>query len=155
MKKLFKKLLASLKLLIVAILLGSIVLPIGFLYDLGHSAYKSKFTQFLFRVLLMFRELFIVIISIFLVIIERIFYSLAYGIDQIGNVISGELIEDCITWEEDTTFGKSGVTISASTGKLEYEGKLNKVGKWFTKQLSKSFEENHSINAYKSWLENK
>jgi hypothetical protein len=89
------------------------------------------------------------------IVLGDIIWALCIGIDQIGNVCSGELIEDCITAEENTTFRQSGITISASTGKLETEDKLNKTGKWFTKTLSKIFEKNHSILAYKHWLRSK
>ena len=58
MKKLFKSLLSSLYLLIAAVILGSIVLPIGFLYDIGHSAYKAKIFQFFLRFLKTIREVF-------------------------------------------------------------------------------------------------
>jgi len=151
MKKLSKKLWQSLKLLMAALILGSIVLPIGFLYDLGHSIYESKKKRFLIRFLILIRELCIVILSMIMTILERVAYALAFGIDQIGNVMAGEMIEDCITAEENTLFGKSGVTISASTGKLETEGKLNKVGKWFTNFLSRTLGKNHSVDAYDSW----
>lgn len=139
-----KQLFNSLILLISALILGLIVLPIGFIYDLCWSVYKANFVKFFKRFFLIINEILKVIASM----IEQ----LAIGIDQIGNVMGGELIEDCITAEEDTTFRKSGITISASVGKLEYENKLNKTGWWLTKLLSKVFGNEHSVRAYKYWI---
>jgi len=75
------------------------------------------------------------------------FMQIAYIVDLLGNVLVGELIEDIVTAEEDTWFGKGGITISAALGKLEFEGKLNGRGKFFSKVLG-SFEADHSVRAY-------
>lgn len=141
-----KQLLNSFILLISALIIGAFVLPIGFVYDLFWSMYKANFVKFFKRFFRVINQIIIVIASI----IEQV----AIGIDQVGNVMAGEFIEDCITAEENTTFRESGITISASTGKLESEGKLNDVGTWFTKTLSKVFGKDHSILAYKRWLRN-
>lgn len=63
--------------------------------------------------------------------------------------INGEIIEDIITYEEDTEFSKKHVTVSASTGKLELEEKLNPRGKWFSKALNFVFgQKAHAIDSW-------
>ena len=76
--------------------------------------------------------------------------------------MAGELVEDCVTTIEDTLYGKHGITLSAATGDLEIkENKirnkkyLNKFGIGFSNSLSKVFEKNHSILAYKYYILNK
>lgn len=142
-----KELLNSIILLVSAVVMGIIVLPLGFVYYILWSVWTSKKSN-IFSIFTKIWRIFNELMLVFASIIRQV----AIGIDQVGNVIAGELIEDCITKEENTTFSKSGITISASTGKLETEGKLNKVGIWFTETLSKVFEENHSVIAYKLWL---
>lgn len=129
--------------LISAIVLGIILLPVGFLYDLGKCVKEAKTISF-------FKRFWSLIKAVFLNL-SWLCGQTAIAIDLLGNVISGELLEDCLTSEENTTFRDPNITISASVGKLEIEGKLNKTGIWFSKLLSKVFEDNHCINAYNSY----
>jgi hypothetical protein len=78
----------------------------------------------------------------------------AIAVDLLGNVTTGEAIEDCVTAEEKTMYGRGDITISTATGELEYKGKLNKLGIKFTKVLSKVLDENHCIVSYKRYLHN-
>ena len=140
--------------LISATILGIIILPIGLLYSIGKMIYEAKFIKFFKRMW----EFFLEILFVLSWICER----LAVGIDILGNVVAGELFEDCVTTVEDTLYGKHGITLSASTGDLEIKEKLtnkniylNKTGLFFTKLLSKVFENNHSILAYKYYKLNK
>lgn len=83
------------------------------------------------------------------VIVRYIFLTIGYIIDLYGNVILGELIEDLITAEENTLFGKGDVTISAALGDLKRRGKLNKAGLYFCNLLSwlDPKHEDHCISA--------
>ena len=68
----------------------------------------------------------------------RILHRFAIAIDIYANV-NGEWLEDVVTHKEDTTFGEPNTTISASIGKLEIDGKLNKIGKGLSKALNFAF----------------
>lgn len=134
--------------LIAAMLLGIIIIPIGFIYTLGKNIIEFKWHSF-------FKNIWNFILEI-LYVISWMCERLAVGIDILGNVAAGELVEDCVTTVEDTLYGKHGITLSASTGDLEIKENiyrnnkyLNKFGLIFTKTLSKVFEKNHSILAYK------
>lgn len=78
----------------------------------------------------------------------------AIAIDLLGNVTTGEAIEDIVTHEEKTMYGRGDITISTATGELEYNQKLNKYGIMFTKALSKILDNNHCIVSYKRYLHN-
>lgn len=80
--------------------------------------------------------------------IGHIFYEIAYALDLSWNV-NGEILEDFMTTEENTTFTDRDISVSASVGKLEIEGKLNKFGLWFSKLLNISFnQKQHAIDAW-------
>lgn len=130
--------------LIVAIILGALLLPIGFVYHIGKLVVEFKFKS-------IFKKLHEFVYHI-LFVLGYIAKHIALGIDILGNVIAGELLEDCVTSKEDTFYGSSDITISAATGKLELDDNLNKFGKFFTKMLSWGFEPNHSILAYKHFI---
>lgn len=76
-------------------------------------------------------------------------YHIAMGQDIMWNV-QGEFLEDTITSREDTEFGSKNVTVSASVGKLEIDGALNKWGLFSTKVLNVVF--NQKRHAIDSWL---
>lgn len=77
-----------------------------------------------------------------------LFYQVAYSLDLAWNV-NGEIIEDIVTKEEDTEFGKKNVPVSASIGKLEKEEKLIKRGKIVSYFLNIIFwEKNHCIDSW-------
>ena len=77
---------------------------------------------------------------------------LAVVLDMMWNATSGELVEDCVTSVEITLYGRGDITISAATGELEDDDKLNKVGKGFSNFLSIALEDNHCKKAYKKLL---
>ncbi|RLD69234.1 MAG: hypothetical protein DRI95_00650 [Bacteroidetes bacterium] len=85
---------------------------------------------------------------------KYVLYSLAVGLDLLGNVAVGELIELLVTDKRNTLLGKGNITISASLGKLQLEKELNKRGLKFSKLLDKIFEQNHCILAYLKYTEN-
>lgn len=84
------------------------------------------------------------------------FYCLqsAIAVDLLGNVTTGEAIEDCVTTEENTMYGRGDITISTATGELEYKNKLNKTGIIFSKILSKLMDKDHCLQSYKRFLHN-
>jgi len=77
---------------------------------------------------------------------------LAVVLDMMWNATSGELVEDCVTSVELTLYGRGDITISAATGELEDDDKLNKVGKGFSATLSVMLDDHHCANAYKKLL---
>ena len=75
-------------------------------------------------------------------------YEIGYALDIAWNV-NGEIIEDMITSEEKTTFGQKDLSVSASVGRLEIDGKLNKSGRAFSKVLNVFFwQKQHAIDAW-------
>ena len=140
-----KELLQGFLELIGSIIITVLIVPIGILYSLFYSIWltltlKKWYALFAF---------WWIIIEGVLSSIGYLFHSIAYFLDLIWNVTSGELIEDCITAEEHTEFRKKNTTVSASTGKLEIEGKLNKAGKKFSKFLNVGFsQKRHAIDAW-------
>jgi len=130
--------------LIGASIVSVLILPIGFIYSLGYSIWLtvvakkwSAFFLFWWR-----------FIDGICAAIGYVLHSIAYGLDLTWNV-NGELIEDLITHKEDTEFSKKNVTVSATTGKLEIEDKLNPTGKWFSKALNFAF--GQKAHAVDSW----
>ena len=84
----------------------------------------------------------------FLIFIGRLLHHYAVALDIYANV-NAEIIEDVITPKENTSFGDPNTTISASIGKLEIEGKLNKVGKRLSIVLNWAFwQKQHAIDSY-------
>lgn len=76
----------------------------------------------------------------------------ALALDLLWNATSGELVEDCVTSVEITLYGRGDITISAATGELQDDDKLNKVGKGFSDFLSIALDDNHCEKAYKKLL---
>jgi len=142
-----KKKLTYLAEFIGALILASFLFIFGFLYNFirpivifkrigGKKATKEAFL-FVFEFI---KEL---INSIFFIL-----HVLALLIDKLGNVIVGYLIQDIISSEKNSLFGKANVTVSASTGELTKKGKINKAGVLFNKMLDVVFGKNHSTTAY-------
>jgi len=83
--------------------------------------------------------------------VKHAVHEVARGIDLLGNVLAGEMIEDFITPMEKTYFGLGEITISAAIGYVEHcaesnPAAMNKLGWIITKALNKSFnEEKHSV----------
>jgi hypothetical protein len=130
--------------LIWATLVSILVFSIGTIYSLGYSIFMSlsgrdwkSFFRFWIRT-----------IDGFLASIGHALYEIAYALDIAWNV-NGEIIEDMITHEENTTFGQKNISVSASVGKLEIDDKLNKFGKSFSKLLNLFFwQKQHAIDAW-------
>lgn len=83
-------------------------------------------------------------------VVKYIQLHLIIAYDLLANVAGGEMIEDIVTAEEKTLYGRGDITISAATGKVELDNKLNKTGKKFTHLLSKVLGQGHSVEAYLS-----
>lgn len=87
--------------------------------------------------------------------IGDLLYNAGYFLDQMWNV-TGELIEDTVTHEENSHFSEKEITVSASLGHLKQEGKLNKFGLFIDKLLNIAFmQHNHTIGAWLFFHEKK
>lgn len=127
-----------------AVCVSLLMFTIGILYSLGYSIWLSvtgkdwkAFFKFWWRT----------IDGLFLAVGHAL-YEIGYALDIAWNV-NGEIIEDMITSEEKTTFGQKDLSVSASVGKLEIDGKLNKSGRAFSKVLNVFFwQKQHAIDAW-------
>jgi len=146
-----KHLLKSIVILIMSLLVSAIAIPVGFLYSLGYSIWLSvtlkdwkSFFKFWWRTL-----------DGLAYALGDILFRTGFALDLMWNV-NGEVLEDMITAEEDTTFGDKEITVSASVGKLEKEGKLNKYGKFCSKVLNLVFwQKAHAVDAYDYYIAKK
>jgi len=146
-----KELLQGLVTLIASIVVTIFSWSLGTVYSLGYSIWLSvtlkkwnAFFIFWWR-----------LIDGFAAALGHIFYETAIALDMTWNV-NGEIIEDFITHEENTTFSEKNITVSASTGKLKTEGKLNKVGMGFSKVLNRVFnQKNHAVDAWHYYIDKK
>ena len=140
MKELFEGIWALIWALIVTTLMWSV----GTLYSLVYSIYMSitckdkwMFFKFWWRM-----------IDGFAAALGYLLYEAAYALDLTWNV-NGEIIEDIITAEENTTFNQKNISVSASTGKLQIEDKLVPSGKKFSKVLNFFFgQKQHAVDAW-------
>lgn len=146
------KQLKNLVLLLLAVLVSIPLLPIGLIWNIGKPIFhihKGGFNKIAKN---WFGYWFKLLYQVY-VVIGYLAYHVAMSIDLLWNAFSGEFIEDCITAEEDTLFGKGDVTVSESTGQLVNDAKLNKTGEGFNKFLDKVFfEKDHALNAYKNGI---
>lgn len=139
-----KELVCAIWALIWAIIVSCLMFSIGTLYSLGYSIYMSvslkdkwMFFKFWWR-----------LIDGFCAAIAHAIHNIAVALDMGWNV-NGEIIEDIITAEENTNFSHKNITVSASTGKLEIDNKLNPAGKKFSKLLNFFFgQKRHAIDAW-------
>ena len=130
---------------IAATIVSCVVLPLGLLYGIGHGIYFS-FLKCDIRIF--FIELWITIDG-FCASIGHMLYHIALGQDLMWNVVSGELLEDLITHKEGTTFRDKIYPVSASVGKLEIDGDLNRFGRFSSTVLSIVFaQKQHAIDAW-------
>lgn len=149
-----KKELQPLVLFISAILVFGTLAILGMVYNLGKSIYgciRLKFWQGVFS----FVGYWLNVLYQLWNVAKYFLMKSAVAIDLFGNVAGGEMLEDVVTAKENTLFGDGNITISASIGKLEINGGLNKRGWFLTKLLSKVLGKNHSIDAYQKELANK
>lgn len=127
-----------------AIIVSVLILPIGFIYSFCYSIWLSVTLKKWYAFFLFWWRF----IDGICAALGYMLHSIAYGLDLMWNV-NGELIEDIITHEEHSEFSKKNITVSASTGKLELDGKLNPRGKWFSKMLNVVFgQKAHAIDAW-------
>lgn len=139
-----KELLQGFWALLWAIIVSCLVFSIGTLYSLGYSIWLSitfkkwyAFFQFWWR-----------LIDGFAAALGNLLYEAAYSLD-LGWNVNGEILEDMLTAEENTTFTQKNMSVSASVGKLQIDGKLNKFGLKFSKLLNFFFgQKQHAIDAW-------
>lgn len=131
----------SILIAIVALFCGATMIPIGFLYNLGKPFYDSKGRPFKER-MRRFGMWFLRLLYQIWTTVKKVFYYFGYLVDLLGNAIVGELIEDLVTAEEDTMFGRGDVTVSAALGDLKRDNKLNRFGTILCRMLD-FFDINH------------
>ena len=144
-----KELLNSIVVLVMGLVVTSLMWTIGALYSFGYSIWLSitlkkwnAFFIFWWRLL-----------DGFSASIAHILYETAIGLDMSWNV-NGEILEDIVTAKQDTTFMEKNITVSASIGKLEIDGDLNKTGKKFSRFLSKVFnQKQHAIDSWNFYVD--
>lgn len=111
------RLLKSLVLLVVAIALGSVLLPLGMLWTLGEIT-----VRFLFPSGKSAGEKGLWYFS-------SIIRSIAVGIDQIGNSVCRDLFNRCLIKKNWYKFGKVQETISSVLGKNQEAWSLTRIGR--------------------------
>ncbi len=127
-----------------AIIVTILMWTIGFTYSVGYSLWLTV----TLRKPLAFFKFWWRLIDGVMFAMGHMLYEIAYSLDLTWNV-NGEILEDFITAEEHTTFTDRDISVSASTGKLEVEGKLNKFGKTFSKILNFAFnQKQHATDAW-------
>jgi len=139
-----KELLSGIWALIWAVLVSTLMFSIGTLYSLGYAIWLSvtlkdwkAFFNFCWR-----------LIDGAAAAMGHMFYEIAYSLD-LGWNVNGEILEDMFTAKEDTEFNKKNISVSATIGKLEVEGDLNKSGLRFSKVLNFFFnQKQHAIDAW-------
>lgn len=146
-----KELLTGVWALFWAILVSILMFTIGTAYSLGYAIWLSvtlkdwkAFFKFWWR-----------LADGFAATIGYMLYEIAYSLD-LGWNVNGEILEDMFTAKEDTEFSKKNISVSASIGKLEIDGDLNKSGKRFSKVLNFAFnQKQHAIDAWNYTLAKK
>ena len=139
-----KELFSGLWALVCAVIVTCLMVPIGILYSLGYSIWLTISLKKWYAFFVFWWHL----IDGIAAAIGHFFYETAYSLDLTWNV-KGEILEDLITSEENTTFGQKNITVSATTGKIEIDGKLNRVGRIFSKTLNFFFgQKQHAIDAW-------
>lgn len=154
LKRLFIKELSPVWLLLASVILVCLLTVFGLVHLIIKCIYESFQLRFWKGILHFIIYLSYISYQIWNCI-KYLFLHTAISLDLFGNVTCGEAIEDLVTAEEKTLYGRGDVTISTATGELEYKGKLNKLGKGFSKVLSKILDENHCVESYKRWMHNK
>ena len=110
------KLVKNVALLLIAILLGTLLLPIGFLYALIRSAFKGRGENYLYKV--------------------------ALSIDQLGNTICADFFNLLLIKGTQNLFGNEDETISSVLGKNQKTQTLTFLGKGICFILN-SLDKNH------------
>lgn len=139
-----KELLSGLITLIGALIVSVFVYSIGTAYSLGYAIWLSITLKKWYAFFIFWWRM----LDGFAAAIGNILFEIAYSLD-LGWNVNGEIIEDMITTEENTTFCQKNISVSASVGKLEIDGKLNKFGKKFSKALNIVFgQKRHAIDSW-------
>jgi hypothetical protein len=139
-----KELLQGIWVLIWAIIVTTLVWSIGTIYSLGYSIWLTL----TLKKPIAFFKFWLRTIDGFLAAIGHVLHEIAYALDLTWNV-NGEIIEDIVTTEENTTFNQKNITVSSSIGRLELDSKLNKSGKKFSKVLNFFFgQKRHAIDSW-------
>ena len=142
---------------ITSFILGFLMIPVGTFWTLLKPFYDNKHRPFK-KMLKRSGMWFLKVLYQIWVVIKYSLVQVGYIVDLYGNVLVGELIEDIVTAEEDTLFGKGDVTISAALGDLKRRdafstiklfGKERCPGMWLCNTLSKldKRHEDHCIAA--------
>lgn len=118
---------------------------IGIVYTATKPFYDFRKRPFIVR-LRRFAQWMLNILYQCWVVIKKLLFYIGLVIDLFGNVLVGELIEDVVTAEEDTLFGKGDATVSQALGDLQKRGKLNKAGKIFCSILD-ALDDRHCAKA--------
>lgn len=143
-----KELLKGIWALIWAIVVSTLMFTIGTLYSIGYGIWLGKKARKQDRRTAIFRYIWRFIDGM-AAAIGHALYEIAYALDLTWNV-NGEILEDGITAKEDTTFTEKNLSVSASVGKLEIDGDLNKFGKFFSKLLNIFFwQKQHAVDAWR------
>ena len=140
---------APIGLVLIGLVLLCIMFPAGLVHNLIKPFYDSKGGPFSIRIR-KFGMWWVNVVYQTWRVIRFFLMQIAVSIDIYGNVIAGELIEDLVTAEEDTLFGKGDITISTALGKLQKDNKLNNTGIWLVKVLDRldRDHEHHCLYAY-------
>ena len=118
---------SNLLLLIIALVLGVILLPIGFVVGMIGSFFQRKWYEgFLYM--------------------GKNFLGIAIGIDQLGNVTCASLFNVTLIHQSGYKFGNPDETISGVLGKNQRLETLSLVGRSFNKFLN-WIDPNHSIKS--------
>ena len=148
LKKFYENELQSIVLFIASIFVFYPLAIVGAVYNIFKSIYECFDKKRPFIGIINFFIYWLKIIYQAWCSVKFYIYQLAITNDYIGNAFGGELVEDCVTTEEKTLYGNGQVTVSASTGQLETNNKLNKFGVKFANLLSKVLGKDHCKNAY-------
>lgn len=138
-------------LLIGAIIVTIIVVPLGVPYNFGKSIYET-YKYGIGEGLYKFFKYWLILLYQIWCVVKYFINSIAESLDLMWNATAGELLEDLITTEEKTLFGKGDVMVSAAIGEQEIKNKLVPFGKRLNIALSILLGDNHSIESYNKYI---
>jgi len=126
---------------IIAIIISTFIFPLGFIFNIFNIWNFKEFLKYYLKLTIEVCK-----------VICNFFEKIAIFLDILGNVIAGRLFFYSFVKKgfrkDNTYFGVSEWTISASIGHLQYYKRLNKFGLWFSNLLTILIDKNHCINAY-------
>lgn len=111
-----------------AILLSWILFPIGLAYSFIRLMIKAKLRQYIDHW-------------------NKLFYTIALSIDQMGNVVLQYILNDTCIQKNGYKFGNPDKTISYQLGENKYFNTLTPFGLFISNVLD-SLDENHCIKTY-------